>query len=133
MKKAPKKIVFYDGDCGFCNKSVQFILRFEKDKSIQFAALQSSFAERYFEENLLPKPDLSTFYFSDGDELFEKSDAALRVAKNLKFPVSLVRFFWIIPQFIRDKVYDFIAKRRQRLSNGFCVIPEKEDRKRFII
>lgn len=132
MKKAPKKIVFYDGDCGFCNKSVQFILRYEKDKSIYFTALQSNFALCFFQENHLPKPDLSTFYFSDGEMFLEKSDAALRVAKYLRFPFSLLRFFWIVPQFLRDKVYEFIAKRRQRLSKEFCVVPEIEDRKRFL-
>jgi predicted DCC family thiol-disulfide oxidoreductase YuxK len=132
VKKEAKKIVFYDGDCGFCNKSVQFILRHEKDKSLHFAPLQSSFAERYFTDNQVPQPDMSTFYFADGSNFLEKSDAALSVASHLKFPYSTLRFFWVIPQYLRDKIYDLVAKRRQKISSGFCVLPDKVDRKRFL-
>lgn len=126
-------IVFYDGDCGFCNRSVQFILKNEKNQELHFAALQSQFAVDFFECHQFPKPDLSTFYYWSGSELFSKSTAALHILNQLKNRFQLLKIGYILPKNIRDKMYDFIANRRHKISNGFCVIPSVENKKRFII
>lgn len=128
----PNQIVFYDGDCGLCNRSVAFVLKHEKEKVIHFAAIQSDFTKRLFEEKGWMTPDLSTVYFLDEGELFEKSTAALKIGKFLKAPKSWVIVFFIVPKFIRDAVYNFIAKRRKRISKGFCVMPAPGDRERFL-
>ncbi len=125
-------IVFYDGDCGFCNKSVQFILKNEKNHDLHFAALQSEFSQDFFESNKFPKPDLSTFYYWDGSELFSKSTAALHLLDQLKSQFQFLKIGYIFPKLMRDKMYDFVAKRRHKIANGFCVIPSSENRKRFI-
>ncbi len=130
--KTPEKIIFYDGDCGFCNQSVQFVLKYQKDETIYFSAIQSEFTKNLFEERNWEIPDLSTVYFLENGILHAKSDAGLRISRNLKFPISIFQYFWIVPQFLRDKVYDFIAKRRHKISKGFCAIPEKRDRERFL-
>ena len=132
VKKIPNKIIFYDGDCGFCNHSVQFVLKYRKDNDLYFSAIQSDFTTKLFEKNNWPNPDLSTVYFYENGTLHSKSDAGLRISRNLKFPISLFQYFWVIPQFLRDIVYDFIAKRRHKISKGFCVVPEKGDRERFL-
>ena len=127
-----KKIIFYDGDCGLCNRSVAFVLKHEKEKTVLFAAIQSEFTKELFLTNGWQSPDLSTFYFYENGKLHSKSTAALSLSKYLKFPQSLLRAFFIVPRFIRDGVYDFIAKRRRRISKGFCVMPTPEDRARFL-
>lgn len=127
-----KQIVFYDGDCGFCNRSVAYVLKHDRSKSIQFAALQSAFTKNLFEKNEWDAPDLSTFYFLEDDKLYQKSTAALRVARRFSFPRSLMRLGWIVPRVIRDWFYDGIAKRRRRLSKNFCMMPSQEDKLRFI-
>lgn len=125
-------IVFYDGDCGFCNKTVQFLLRNEKSKIITFAALQSDFAKHFFVDNNFDTPDLSTFYYWDGSKLFSKSAGALKLLNQLKNRFQILKIGYLIPTKIRDKVYDFVANRRHKISNGFCVIPSAEDKSRFI-
>ncbi len=132
MKEENVKIVFYDGDCGFCNKSVQFILKHGKTKEIHFAALQAEFSKQFFAEKNLPTPDLSTFYFWDRD-MYSKSTGALKVLNYIKFPFNLLKIAWIVPRFLRDKVYETIAKRRHKLAAGFCVLPDSEERKRFFV
>lgn len=132
MDKKNVPVVLYDGDCGFCNRSVAFVMKRDKTKSIHFSAIQSDFTKQLFIEKGWEEPDLSTFYFIEDGELFQKSKAALKVAGYFLFPYSLVRVFTIIPRFIRDSVYDFIANRRQKISNGFCVMPSEEERGRFI-
>ena len=127
-----RKIIFYDGDCGFCNRSVQFVLDHETSAVIYFAALQSDFSKDFFAKQDLPEPDLSTFYFWDEHRMYSKSDGALRVLKYLKFPWPLLRIGFIVPRFLRNAAYDWIARRRHRLANGFCALPTPEQRKRFL-
>ena len=124
-------IVFYDGDCGFCNKTVQFMLKNGQNQNLHFAALQSNFSKDFFETSQFPKPDLSTFYFWDGSDLFSKSTAALHLIDQLKPRFQLLKIGYLLPKKIRDKMYDFIAKRRHKIANGFCVIPSNEDKRRF--
>lgn len=127
-----KPIVFYDGDCGFCNRSVQFILNNEINDAIHFAPLQSKFARSFFTSKGVPTPDMSTFYFWSKNTMYSKSTGALRVTGYLKFPFPLLKIGFILPRFIRDGMYDFIAKRRHQLAAGFCALPTEEQRKRFI-
>lgn len=127
-----RPILFYDGDCGFCNRVVAYVLRNDRTKEIQFSSLQSDHAKTFFELHGLPAPDLSTFYFYDGIRIFQKSTASLKVTKWFKFPAWLLSVGWIVPKFVRDFGYDLIAKRRQRLAKGYCFVPTGEDRKRFI-
>ena len=125
-------IVFYDGECGLCNTSVQFVLNHEKSPEIYFSAIQSAFAHQFFEEKQFAKPDLTTFYFYKEGRLYSKSTAALQLTKFLRFPYSGLQMFVIVPVFIRDLVYSFIAKRRLKFVSSFCVIPTLENRKRFL-
>ncbi|NVK65713.1 MAG: DUF393 domain-containing protein [Flavobacteriales bacterium] len=124
--------VLYDGDCGFCNRSVAFILKHERDSSIYFAAIQSSFTQELFKKNGWEAPNLSTFYLIRDDIKFERSSAAFEVLKNLKAPYRWLRIFRFLPRSFTNWMYDQVAKRRQRISKGFCVMPTPEQRERFI-
>ncbi|MNJ92015.1 hypothetical protein D3C87_96700 [compost metagenome] len=127
-----KPIIFYDGDCGFCNKTVQFVLNSEKDRQIHFSALQSGFAQRFLKEQGITEIDYSTFYFWDGKKLHNRSTAALKVLDHLRFPSTLGKAGWICPRFIRDGIYNLVAKRRMRLAPAFCVLPTPEQAVRFL-
>lgn len=128
----PEQIIFYDGDCGLCNRSVAYVFKHEKDKAIFFASIQSDFTKQLFKSKGWKEPDLSTVYFLENGKLYQKSTAALKVCKYLKSPRSWMKAFFIVPRFIRDAVYDFIAKRRKRLVKEYCVMPTPEDRVRFV-
>ena len=132
MEDGEQKIVFYDGDCGFCNRSVAFVLKNDKTNSIQFASIQSGFSKDLFLKKGWQSPDLSTFYFLEKEVLHEKSTAAIKVSKYFSFPYSILQAIIIVPKFIRNYGYDFIAKRRNNLSKGYCVIPLEADKNRFI-
>lgn len=132
MKKTPNKIVFYDGDCGLCNRSVQFILRHEKNHDIHFSTLQSDFTRQFLKEHNLPMPDLSTFLYMEKDTLYTKSTGAFKAAKNLKFPLSALRIFSLLPEWLTDQVYNLVAKYRKRIGGNFCAVPTAGQKKRFI-
>ena len=128
----PDQIIFYDGDCGLCNRSVAYVLKHEKEKTIFFASIQSDFTKQLFQTKGWEEPDLSTVYFLENGRLFKKSTAALKVSKFLKVPKSWMVTFFIVPKFIRDAVYDFIAKRRKKIVKEYCVMPTPDDRVRFL-
>ena len=126
-----ENFVLYDGDCGFCNRSVAFILKHEKSDLIHFAPIQSDFTKQLFKKNDWDQPNLSTFYFIQNGKKYERSTAAFEVTKYLKSPYSWLRIFRVIPRGITNWLYDQVAKRRQRISSGFCVMPTPEQRTRF--
>jgi len=132
LKKQP--ILLFDGECGFCNKTVQFFLDHESGrKKMNFAPLESETGKKlrnYFEID--DKTDSIILIKNYG--AYIKSCAALRLAPYMKGPWPLLIVFVIIPPFIRNWVYDFIAKRRMkwfgRVEN--CALLPKEDRERFL-
>ncbi|MEN9401029.1 MAG: hypothetical protein RL632_2132 [Bacteroidota bacterium] len=125
------EIVFFDGDCGFCNRTVQLILNRERDAVIHFAALQSSFAQTFFDEKN-QKLDLSTVYFFSKGQLYAESAAVFEIARYLKFPYRMVRLFRFLPLGLTNSVYQFIAKRRHLINKGYCLIPKESEKKRFL-
>lgn len=125
------KLVFYDDSCGFCNKTVQFILRFEKNKSCCFAPIQSDFAQDFLAEKGI-QVDLSTFYYVKKEKLYTKSTGFIELCTELKFPWNLLQILRIIPKVFRDYCYDFIAKRRKKIAGKFCYFPTHDEKKRFI-
>ena len=128
----PNRILFYDGDCGFCNRSVNYVLKRDTSKSIHFASLQSEITKALFEKNNWQQPDLSTFYFMEHGELFKKSRAAFRVASYFPWYLKWFQVFRIVPNGVRDWVYDQVAKRRRKISKGYCVIPTEEEKCLFL-
>ena len=125
-----RSIVFYDGDCGFCNSAVAFILKNRK-RDFYFIPLQSEKAESML-LNFVSEVDYDTMYFYDKRKLYSRSNAGLRICLGLKGLYPLMYVFYIVPRFIRDGVYRFIAKRRKRINKGYCVMPEENELKYFL-
>jgi len=129
-KNIPDNLIFYDGECGFCNSTVQFILR-KKKVNFYFVALQSVLAKEILESsNVIINMD--TIYLWKNNVLFDKSSAALQIAKGLRWGYPLFFIFYIIPKPLRDPFYNFIAKRRHKIKNEFCLIPLEKDKKYFL-
>jgi len=125
-------ILFYDGDCGLCNRSVQFILNHEQNHEIHFAALQSEFAQDFLKTKGIEKIDFSTMILFKNNQLYTKSDAAFQIVSHLKWYWKLLFLLKIFPKGLRNRVYDSIAERRKRLVKSFCALPTSQQTKRFI-
>ncbi len=108
-------ILFYDGDCPLCNRVVTFILNHEKDSKILFSALDTAAANEFLSKHPLYKREEDTVYFFDGDQLYSKSTAVLKLLPFLKGYLLMLRLGWLLPKGLRDKMYDEVAKRRQRI------------------
>lgn len=126
-----KEIVFYDGACGLCNKYVQFILKNRK-RTFYFAPLQSKLAEKLLESHHI-SINMDTLYYLENDKVYDKSTAALKIAKGLRFPYNLFSIVRIIvPKFLRDAVYRQVSQRRFNRYARMCMLPTEEERKYFL-
>lgn len=132
MKSNP--IILFDGVCNLCNSSVQFVLKHEKHHNFKFASLQSNFGQLKLKEFNLKTEDFDSIVLLEKGKLYRKSTAVLKISKHLKFPFSLLSLFLIIPNFIRNFVYDFIAKNRYKWfgKEETCWLPEPKFKNRFL-
>jgi len=124
-------ILFYDGDCGLCNRTVQFVMKHERSSTIQFCALQSDFASDFFAQHNLGVPNLDTVCLYKKGRLLRESQAVFEVVGHLKWHCHFFRVFAVLPQFLTNKMYRFIAKRRRKSSSS-CTIRYADQRHRMI-
>ncbi len=127
------KVILYDGECGFCAASIRFVWKRDRAGLFHFAAIQSPKGRSLLREHGVEQPRLDTFYLLDGERLHERSEAGLRVCRELPRFRIVASLGLLVPRFIRDRVYNVIARNRHRIETGDqCEIPPEEVRKRFI-
>ncbi|MFN0203049.1 MAG: thiol-disulfide oxidoreductase DCC family protein [Bacteroidia bacterium] len=129
-----EKIIIFDGVCNLCNSSVDFVIRRDKAGIFKFTANQHEKGKAILAENAVPSDAVNTIYFYEDGKLYHRSTAALRIARHLPFAWNLLYGFIIVPTFVRDAVYNFIAKNRYRWfgEKSTCRLPTKEERARFL-
>ncbi|MBV8251182.1 MAG: thiol-disulfide oxidoreductase DCC family protein [Chitinophaga sp.] len=128
-------IILFDGVCNFCNASVNFVIRHDRQGYFRFAPLQSAIAADLSQQYGFDTSAQSSFILVENGKVYTKSTAALRVAKKLNFPVRLLYIFMIVPAFIRNGVYSWIARNRYRWfgKKDACMVPTPDIRSRFMI
>ena len=127
-------IILFDGICNFCNNSVIFILKRNIKTPIYFAALQSEVGQRLLTEYELPVKEMESIVFIEQGKAYMQSTAALRICKYLRGLWPLCYRFIIVPKFIRDGIYNWIAKNRYKWFGirQECMIPTPEMKTRFL-
>lgn len=131
-------IVFYDGVCGLCDRSVQFILRHDSARRFRFAALQSNFARLVLERHGRDLRDLDTMYVvrdagTAKERLLAKSDAVLAVLDQLGWR-RLAAVARTLPRALRDRIYRLVVRNRYRWFGRYeqCTLPPTDVRERFV-
>lgn len=130
-----KQLILFDGVCNLCNSSVQYVIKHDKKDAFIFAPLQSDIGKQIIKEFSIDTAKVdSILLYSKEKGLKSKSTAALQVSKRLGFPTNLLSIFLIIPSFIRNWVYDYIAKNRYKWygKKEECMIPTPELKSKFI-
>lgn len=130
-----QNIIFFDGVCNLCNGAVNFVIDRDTENHYSFSSLQSDFAKRTLSEKGVDPTELKTIILLDTqNNLHFKSSAALNVLSNLKSKWRILSIFRFVPRFIRDFVYDLIARNRYNMfgRKDTCRIPTPELRKRFL-
>jgi len=127
-------VILFDGVCNLCSGSVRFIIKHDPTHHFRFASLQGEFGRQVLEKYHLPVAEFGSFILLEKDTVYTKSSAALRVVKKLSGPWSVLYAFIIVPPFIRNTVYDLVARNRYKWfgKKEACWIPTPELKGLFI-
>lgn len=128
-----KYYVLYDGDCGFCNFWVQWILEKDEKDRFMFASLQSPFGQEFLKERGLETQDFNTLYLWKPQGFYlVKSKAVVEIAKILGGTYGFLARLNFLPVALTDVIYDKVAANRQKLATESCLLPTPEQRKKII-
>lgn len=132
-------MVLYDGECGFCDLSVQWLLDHDRDARLVFAPLQGPTAAAVKERQPHWPADLDSLVLVDvGRDGRERvawhSGAVLGICAYLPWPWRLALVLRIVPAPLRDLCYRAFARIRYRVFGRVesCRLPTPGERARFL-
>jgi predicted DCC family thiol-disulfide oxidoreductase YuxK len=127
-------VVLFDGVCNLCNNAVDFIINRDSKDKFKVGALQDDAIKRLLEDYEINKDYLDSLVFIHKDSVFYKSRAALEIARNLGGLWPLIYSFIIIPPYIRDPIYDWIARNRYKWfgKKETCRLPTDKEKNKFL-
>lgn len=126
-------VILFDGDCNFCDASVQFIINRDPKGIFHFASLQSEAGQELLQKHNVPA-DIDSMILIENEKVFYKSSAALRICRHLQGAWKLLYALIVIPSPIRNVVYDVVARNRYKWfgQKESCMLPPPSIRKRFL-
>ena len=128
-------ILFFDGDCAFCSAAVRRAMRFDRHHRLKFSALQGKLAAEKGFSAFADKNEGSMVLMRESDgKVFLRSDAAIELAGALGGWWRLFLPTRLIPRFLRDAAYQWVARHRYWFSKkgDFCLLPDPEMAKRIL-
>ena len=133
-KQLTHSIILFDGVCNLCNGAVNFVIKRDPGNVFKFTPLQEKQGVLLLKKHAVDSRKLDSIVLIENGNVYIKSSAALRIAKKLSGLWPLFFVLLIIPSFIRDGVYDFIAKNRYKWfgKKEQCMIPTPGLREKFL-
>lgn len=127
-------VILFDGVCNFCNALVNFVIRQDKKNIFRFAALQSGSGKKLLEEYNIDWKESDSFVLIENNKAWQRSTATLKLYNKLPWYWKWTQIFWIVPEFIRDGIYSFIARNRYKWfgRKEECMIPNPAVRQKFL-
>ncbi len=127
-------LIIFDGVCNLCNVSVNFVIRRDKRDLFRFTALQSDMGKRMLRGVNVPAAFSGSVIYVEQGRVYFKSSAVLKILSALGGMYSLWYVFIVVPAFMRDFVYDVVAKYRYRWfgKRSSCMVPDDVLKGRFV-
>jgi len=127
-------VILFDGFCNLCSTSVTFILKRERRDNVRFASLQSEYAAHLLSSLNIREKVPDSIVLIENQQYFTRSTAALHIVKKLSMPWPLLYIFILIPRFLRDPLYDLIARKRYKWfgKREKCFMPNQDVRYKFL-
>ncbi len=126
-------VILFDGECNFCDSSVQFIISRDPKGLFHYSSLQSDTGRELMRKYGV-REDVDSMVLIENGKVYYKSAAALRICRHLKGAWKLLYSLIIVPRPIRNAVYDVIARNRYKWfgKKESCMLPPPSIRKRFL-
>jgi len=139
MNPQERHLVLYDGLCGFCDRTVAFVLANDREENFHFAPLQSAVAQSILRQWPRDATTADTFYvvadyLSGSRRLLSKARAALFIASRIQGVWRWAAPLGILPDFVLNGAYDVVARHRYRMFGKYnsCQVPDPRHKARFI-
>lgn len=133
MKK--KSIIFFDGYCVLCSRTIQFIIKYDSKKYFHFVPVQSEIGQSMIKRfpTSASQPLTQSVLLLENNQLYKQSTAVLKIIRRLKSPIKYLYFFILIPPFIRNLIYRQISKHRYVWfgQNNTCFVPDSKNDQLF--
>lgn len=128
------KVVLFDGVCNLCNSSINWLIDRDSAAQLKFSSLQSAYGQSVLHRFHIHHQQLETIIYLDEEKIYFRSEAVLRILKQLGGIYAWAFAFMLVPRFLRDGVYNIIATYRYRWfgKRNICRIPESGMKDRFI-
>lgn len=127
-------VVVFDGECVFCNRWVDFLLRFDRRDVFRFAARQTESGAAFLRQAGLPEGGVGSILLVERGAILQRSAAVLRILELLGLPFLLATVFRVIPAGGRDHLYEWFARNRLKWfgRTQACRLPSAAERERFL-
>ena len=128
------RIVLFDAECVLCSANASFILSHDRDDKFYLASMQGEVGAQLFRQHGLDPKDPTTILVIEGPKVRRDSDAILSIYGGLGFPWRFAAIFRVIPRFLRDPIYRFVARNRYRIfgKRESCWVPPEHQRSRVL-
>ena len=127
-------VVLFDGTCKLCNGWARFVIAHDRARHVQLAAVQSPQGQALLKWAGLPQDQFNTIVFISNGEVFIRSQAMFEILARLPAPWRWLTVARVVPQALRDWMYDRIALNRYRLFGRYdaCQLPTADHPRRFL-
>ncbi|MEO1043940.1 MAG: DCC1-like thiol-disulfide oxidoreductase family protein [Pseudomonadota bacterium] len=127
-------IIVFDAMCVLCSVNARFVLKYDKRHHFYLASMQNSVGETLYRRNGIDPANPETLILVNGDTVLRDSDAVLAIYTGLGWPWRAFGIFKLVPKFLRDPLYRFIARNRYRIfgQRETCWMPSPEQRARVL-
>lgn len=129
-----KSIIFFDGVCNLCNTSIDFVIQRDNNDHFLVGALQEDLSREILSNYDVREDYLDSIILLEKGEIYYKSTAALKIARNLTGLWPALYAFIILPKFLRDPIYDWIGSNRYRWfgKKNTCRLPTPAEKAKFL-
>ena len=131
-KISNQKVVLFDGVCNLCQRSIKYIIKYDKKQSLKFASLQGEYAKKMLHPT--DHKNLGSILYFDSKELNTKSTAIIKLCNVLGGWHKILLLGYLLPKFFRNMFYDVIAQNRYKWfgRHEHCMVPTKDLKNRFL-
>ncbi|MFC5626947.1 thiol-disulfide oxidoreductase DCC family protein [Algoriphagus winogradskyi] len=129
-----KSIIFFDGVCNLCNTSIDFVIQRDNKDHFLVGALQEDLSRQILSKFEVREDYLDSIVLLEKGEIYYKSTAALKIARNLSGLWPALYALILIPKFLRDPIYDWIGANRYRWfgKKNTCRLASPEEKAKFL-
>lgn len=134
MSQKKHAVIIFDGLCNLCNNKINFVIRNDKKDYFRFTPLQSEIGKKQLAKHHIHQHNFNTFFLLENNKTYKQSTAALRIIKKLDGLWPILYVLIIIPAFMRNVIYNIIAKNRYKWwgKRDSCTVPDGANLEKFL-